>query len=200
MQELPTHSGKSSDRAYAAQKKRLSGFPAIIVTGPHRSGTTFLTEALGQDLGYTVVREEHFGFKGFRKLLWILFWTRVARLRIVVQAPALFHRVPLMARFPWTAIVVVHRPLSEIARSWQHTYAEDGQLLSGDANNAAELRDLGYANGNAAEIKYRLWEEWKRRIRNSFDIDYRSLRDHPMWVRDEARRERGKNWVNRRTG
>ena len=184
---------------YEALLRPLSAFPTIIVTGPHRSGTTFATEALGHDLGYMVVREEHFGFKGFRKLLWIIFWTRVARLRIVVQAPAVFHRVPIIARIPATAIVVMRRPLNEIARSWTHTYGEGGKLLDADENNTRELNDLGYASGNAAEIKYDLWERWKVRLPNTYDLEYHSLRNHSMYVSDEARRERGASWTNRRT-
>ncbi|MCH9050516.1 MAG: hypothetical protein IIA72_05475 [Proteobacteria bacterium] len=178
--------------------EHLRQFPTIIVTGPHRSGTTICAEMIAHDTGHTTIREEAYGFKSLRKFMWLILWTRVAKLPLVIQAPAMFHRLRLFGRLPGTAVVLMRRPLDELREARGRMYGVNGSKLSQEEQNKEELGWLGSDSGDAAEVKYRLWERWKRHVRNPFEVTYSDLADHPLWVRTDVRRGAGRKWHNRR--
>ncbi len=176
----------------------LNRFPTIIVTGPHRSGTTICSEMIALDTRRTTIREGAYGCKNSRKFFWLILWTRVAKLRVVIQAPAMFHRLRVFGRLPGTAVILMRRPLNELREARDRMYADDGSKLSGEEQNREELRWLGFDRADAAELKYQRWEQWKRHVRNPFEVDYSDLANHPLCVPPDERRALGKDWHIRR--
>ena len=168
----------------------------IIVTGPHRSGTTAAAEMIAADTGFEPVREEAFDFYNADRLR-----TLLRREGIVVQCPALFDLMPELSD-PDTAIVLMRRPLAELAASRSRMFAPmSGQQLSADEQNAEQLARLGAEGGDAAALKYQRWAGWRARgaLHHPIELDYAALAQHPMWVPPEQRRRLGKRWHNRRT-
>ncbi len=174
----------------------LRRFKRIIVTGPHRSGTTVATEMIAADTGLEALREESFDFYDESRLRELL-----QRDGIVVQCPALFDLMPALSD-PHTAIVLMRRPLEELASSRSRMFdPTTAHQLSGDAQNEAQLQRLGQSDGDAAALKYSVWDRWRieGRIHHPIELQYADLAKHPMWVSPEDRRKLGKRWHNRRT-
>ncbi len=176
---------------------RLVGFRRIIVTGPHRSGTTIATEMIARELGFESMLEESFEFYRADLLHGLL-----RRRSIVVQCPALFDLMPQLSD-EHTAIVLMRRPLHELDASRKRMYARrTGRQLSAQHQNVAQLRRLeADAGDDAARVKYERWDDWIARdlIHNPVEIEYADLADHPLWVSATDRRRLGPAWHTRRT-
>lgn len=175
----------------------LVDFDQVIVTGPHRAGTTIAAEMIASDLGYQSVREEAFDFYDENALLDLL----DEQLRAVFQCPALFDLMPKLSS-DRRAIVMMRRPLWELWASRNRMYSAEGKRVKAGEQNDRQLERLGAADGDAAQIKYERWEEWKAdaMIHHPFDVEYSSLSVHPLWVPEEDRRDAGRAWHHRRTG
>lgn len=174
----------------------LRGYKRIIVTGPHRSGTTIAAEMIAADTGLEAVREEAFLFYREDMLQGLL-----AREGIVVQCPALFDRMPDFSD-PDTAIVMMRRPLDELEESRGRMFVPGStERFSAEEQNQAQLARLGAAEGDAAALKYARWSDWvdSGRIHHPVEVAYDALKSHPMWVTPEQRRSLGNQWHNRRT-
>lgn len=148
---------------------------AIVVTGPQRSGTTIAAHILAQELGYTYVDENDFGIYDPARATQFL-----RNGRVVLQSPGLMycaHQLP-------ACIVVMRRPLAEIAASekrvgWRESYGGAGYQME----TALYNRNYGFSGQDIAWTKYLCWDMFqKARCDNWFDLDYQSLRDHPLWV------------------
>ncbi|MEL6347391.1 MAG: glycosyltransferase [Myxococcota bacterium] len=174
----------------------LRRFARIIVTGPHRSGTTIAAEMIASDTGFEGVREEEFDFYREDLLRGVL-----ARQQVVIQCPALFDLMPRLSA-PDTAIVLMRRPLDELAASRARMFTPvGGRQLSAEEQNQAQLARLGARDGDAAALKYALWDQWvaEGTLHNPVEVDYHDLSKHPMWVPADQRRKQGRRWHNRRT-
>ena len=175
----------------------LAEFDQIIVTGPHRAGTTIALEMMATDLSYQSVREEAFDFYDEVALFGLLDEQHDS----VFQCPALFDLMPKLSSDS-RAIVMMYRPLWELWASRNRMYSTEGKRVQAKVQNDRQLERLGVAEGDAAQIKYERWEEWKAdgMIHHPFDLEYSSLAAHPLWVPEEDRRQEGKAWHHRRTG
>jgi hypothetical protein len=152
----------------------LREFEKIVVTGPQRAGTTICSRMIAHDLGYEHVDETAIRIHDLHILKLVL---RVGR-RFVVQCPALCSQVHRVAD-ERTAVVMMRRPLADILAS----QARIGWALEGE-----ELFRYGVSDGIAAEVKYRFWDrEQKTVLAHPFEVEYESLRDHPLWVPRELR-------------
>ena len=157
-----------------------------FVTGPQRSGTTFLAHAISYDLGIQHIDEvdfQTFDYAQFREV--------VSRSRAwVAQAPALFHHLSdLRQDFPWAIPVVCRRPISEITASQK-------RIGWGNREEAIERLHLDIAESDQrpiSEIKYEIWDQIKHSYKHFIDIWYCELQEHPLFV--ETRSEFGpKSW------
>lgn len=160
----------------------LARFDQIIVSGPHRSGTTICGEMIAADLGYSSIREEGFGWSKedqFRKLL--------ERRGVVLQAPFfahLLHAIPT-----WTnknlCVVMMLRSLEDIRLSQSKMLTDTGEP-TGDGIREYRLRQ--YHGGTPDPgIVYENWADQKGRIPNWVEVSYDRLAAHPLWVSDRSR-------------
>jgi hypothetical protein len=157
-----------------------------FVTGPQRSGTTFLAHAISYDLGIQHIDEvdfQTFDYAQFREL--------AARSRHwVVQAPALFHHLAALQNdFPTAIPVVVRRRIEDIVASQR-------RINWGVREEGMERRHLGIPESDRrpiAEIKYAIWDRDKQGYRHFVEVPYDDLRQHPLYV--ETRSDYGaKRW------
>lgn len=156
---------------------KLREFDQIVITGPHRAGTTIATKIIAEDLGYLFCAEEGFG-QHFTNLLACIQRSRSAKTSSVYQTPLLSAYAHLLPHN--VAIVFMDRPVSEILASQKRIR---WAFAAGQGNERRELDKYFRDTGTAAEVKYEVWEKYQKpKIRYAFDLDYHSLAEHPLWI------------------
>ncbi len=164
---------------------KLWGDTRVLVTGPHRSGTTIAAKILAKELSFQFVDETE--IHGDR--LEDVFSLYANMRKFVLQAPGLSflcHRMP-------GAIVFMMRRTEDILKSekrigWGSSY---------------ELEKYFRTKGSAPEVKYEAWWMWQKtfpgptktlvtddewispspkEVANKFELDYESIKDHPLYL------------------
>lgn len=135
--------------------ERMKGYGNILVTGPHRSGTTIAAEMIAHDTGMALVREEAFNFRNIK----------LAQ-RMMLERPGAVYQGPYL--LPWAPIlpcyvVYVYRPHREIEASLARCRARGVSMPHFDAAQAAEL-----------------WDYIEPHVTGEV-IDYYSLAAHPLF-------------------
>lgn len=96
----------------------FTDFRRVLVTGPHRSGTTIASEIIAAELGLPAIREcdlAHPRFEGDTEP--DLFWDDVAKMPDgVLQGATTFRWLPNIAKH-FDAVVVVLRDVDDIVKS-----------------------------------------------------------------------------------
>lgn len=148
------------------------GHNKIIVTGPHRTGTTICAEMIGHDTGLPVFREEEFQYRNIIKAHELISIEKgLFEGCGVFQGPYLLPWAPL---FDDCLIVCMRRDIEDIQASIEN------------------LKKRGISTPFfSAEQAYALWE--KMELKHCMEVEYESLRDHPLW--SESR----KGWGHRQT-
>ena len=161
----------------------LDAFNVVLVTGPQRSGTTLVARAIARDTGLYYLDEHAFA------ACFVGAWKKIIKhaRRKVVQCPAMtaFVDEPGIGDREDLAVVFVLRPVEEIIASQERIgWAwEDSELVHYDASE-----------GPIAQVKYDHWFNVQRhRVANSFNVVYRDLEQHPLWVPEDRRRRR-RDW------
>lgn len=149
----------------------------LFVTGPQRSGTTFVSNCLALSFGLKLIDEMEFDahFYGMFKFI------ASKHESWVVHGPALFHRLfDVISDFPDVTIIVVRRDLEEIRRSqerikWDPTIEEIAMN-----KEASDTRSI-------AQVKYDCWDRWKEIVPSYVEYQYSDFKNHPLWVPEEKR-------------
>lgn len=156
--------------------KWLKKYNRIFVTGPQRSGTRICAEIISYDTGHFYIDESDF----FVDSLYMLFSILHIKKKYVIHCPGLCRYIHMFDAKD-NAIILMRRSLKDIIAS-QKRIKWSWEWL--------ELTRYDRSEGKIAEIKYKFWEEnQKKRIKNYFEIDYESLKDHPLWVPSSERSE-----------
>ena len=168
--------------------EHLAKHKKILVTGPHRSGTTFAATAIQHDLKDThgLVKEELCWLPkmGLRRLEYWL----TNPVKVVVQAP---FAADVCHQFLGTFVVFMQRKIDDIEASQKRMYLDDG----GDVFwPGMEMTERGKYHRDdyskrVSEIKYDSWQHQKERIANYFELEYESLSGHPLWIDSAQRKE-----------
>jgi hypothetical protein len=148
----------------------------IVVTGPQRSGTTIAAKMIAHDTGHRYVDEAEFAVYDVEK------WEAIAREedRVVVQCPHML-KVIVDSLPPDIFVVLMRRNLEDIHNSqrridWECRFK----------GNTRELAMFGLVEGDSAQLKYDHWDS-SQKPANFVEIDYESLRNHPLYVAKEHR-------------
>lgn len=157
----------------------------LFVTGPQRSGSTFVANCLAKSHGVKYIDEMEFDahFYGMFKYI------ASKQNSWVVHAPALFHRVfDVIMDFPDVTIVIVRRNIEEIVESEKRI----------DWNPKSQ-REAFFAQDDdsrpISKIKYDYWDKWKSRIPSYVEYEYADFEVHPLWVpKDERKNFTPKQW------
>jgi len=136
--------------------ERLKTHDVIIVTGPHRSGTTIAAEMIAADTGKRMVREEAFEYRDIRAAQEI-----VQAGDCVIQGPYLLPWLPILNAYP----VYINRSHSDIGASLEVLRKKGMRMPFFTAAQALAI-----------------WQ--KMNLGES--VEYESLRQHPLWVNNRA--------------
>lgn len=163
----------------------LKNFPCVVVSGPHRSGTTICGQMIAADTGHRAVREEAFGCSdetNFREWL--------ARDGVVLQAPFMAHRLHYLHEIvdPETVVVVfMRRDVAEIQASQDRLdrYLDDTHKDRGGGVAFYRLRQY-HASSPDPSIVYENWDKQKIRLMHWREVEYASLAAHSLWLNDRT--------------
>lgn len=175
---------KISECAPADIFAHLKPYHYLLLTGPHRAGTTIAAMMMANDLGIDYYEEED-----------TLHWARSPRpdgidlrdffqakdnVAMVLRCPAFCHTVHTYSDVPDLAVVMLVRPLEEIKASQE-------RVRWGYARPQMEYYP-GYAPP-VAGAKYEYWFDVQEEALGdrAFTLEYHSLSRHPMWVPREKR-------------
>ena len=135
--------------------EHLTAFQRIIVTGPHRSGTTIAAEMIAHDTGKPCIREEAFDYRDIKLAASITDG--------VIQGPYLLPWLPILSS-PRTAIVYMKRFGADI----------DASVARLKVSKPFYHWSQGWA----------LWHQIAPLLNNAQVVEYDALRRHPLWVDD----------------
>lgn len=162
----------------------LEKYRFILVSGPHRAGTTITAAMIANDLGYEFkedVQDELETFSGSHQIY----------RPTVFHCPSYCHFIHELADIPGLAAVMVIRDVDEIIASQRRIpWAFEPTQL-----NAYRFRTNpkpAFAiQPPIATVKYRYWQEIQKPIfgKNGYEIRYEDLKSHSMWVHPEQRKD-----------
>jgi hypothetical protein len=165
----------------------LKKYKKILVTGPHRAGTTIATKMIASDLKYLPLLDEQCGVGP--NLEPLTFYLHDYSKPCVCQAP--FAADSCHTFNDDVLVVFMMRDLEDIAASQRRVKLEDGRKFDFAAIIARETRryHTGSLGEPIAQIKYRNWEEQKLHIKHWLELPYTDLENHPMWLPKEQRKD-----------
>jgi hypothetical protein len=147
----------------------------IVVTGPQRTGTTTAGKMIAHDTGHRYVDEIEFAVYDFVR------WREIVKEdHVVIQCPHML-KVILDSPPPGIFVVLMRRDLDGIHASERRIGWE-----SRFKGNTKELVMFGVAEGDSAQLKYEYWNSSPKPAK-FVEVDYESLRDHPLYVAKEHR-------------
>lgn len=151
-------------------------YRVVLVTGPQRSGTTFVARVIAHDTGRLYVDEDAFDIHGMAA------WRRLVESSsdAVIQCPSMMHLVRTVPSD--CLVVVVRRPLDAIGAS-ERRICWDGERLEVGRFSGVEV-DVTAGESRAAAVKYAWWADHRSDVPHWVEVDYESLSDHPLWVED----------------
>ena len=156
--------------------EHLTQYRIVLVTGPQRSGTTIAAKMIAADTGLAFVDENDFGVKDIAP------WgdmVTTARKR-VIQCPSMCRFVHWFGGYDDVAVVLMRRDVEDIIRS---------ERRIGWSLEAFELSRYAAVDGPISAVKYGYWDNYQKTfIKHAFEVGYRSLADHPLWLPDDARK------------
>jgi hypothetical protein len=192
----------------------IKGFERIIIVGNQRSGTTFTGQAIAKSLSFKSIDEAAFHTKDVDKFKKIF-----KQQNIVVQAPGLTHLVHnfvgkndlviFMVR-KWSDIFKsIYRTNGQMSQ-WvlmndmydvNRYYYSFGYYKDSDGNKhelydkkdercEAIYDEVVDRNSFHLDVIYKMWKNFQRDlIPNYIELDYESMKLHPMWVDKKYRKE-----------
>jgi hypothetical protein len=150
----------------------------LFVTGPQRSGTTFVSNCLSSSFNLPLIDESEFDahFYGRFKFL------ANKQEQWIVHGPALFHKVfDVLNDFPDVTFVVVRRNVKDIVKS-------QDRISWKPSSERRHMNVPSHDKRPIAQIKYEYWDRWKNDLSSWVEYEYDDFEVHPLWV-DKTRRK-----------
>lgn len=159
----------------------------LVLVGPARSGSTFVSHCLAKSYGLKHIDEMEFDVF-FLDIFFNI--TKRAGDSWVAHAPGLFTDMfKILERIPEVTFVLVKRDIQEI----QNSQLRVGLNMEHDKRRLF----LNEATGSqhVAQVQYNYWEKWKKYLPSWVEYNYRDFENHPLWLEDEARTNfKAKQW------
>lgn len=153
--------------------EHFSEYERVLVTGPQRSGTRICGKMIACDTGFKYFDEVLFSVNHLHTFKQLL----SKHTKSVFQCPGLSHIIEKFST-ERTAIIFMIRPIASIILSQQRI-----KWVS-----SAEVKNYDVSIHPICEAKYIKWYSVQRsRCHHYFEIDYISLKDHPLWIPSHKR-------------
>ena len=150
-----------------------NNFNKILVTGAHRSGTTFAAAAIAHDLNMLFYPEEN--ILGGNLRYFSIF--NNTHNEFVLQAPGISshcHNLDV------DVVIFMNRDPDAVIKS-MHKLSDN--VVTGEFNKILRLYGAEYTKLDIQTAKLKIFTDIQRKhIKHSFILEYESLKDHPYWV------------------
>lgn len=162
-------------------------FEKIVVVGPQRSGTRFTAYAISHDLGYDFLDQTQIGLTNFGMMK-----TQLDKHeRCVIQGTGCTCKIHELGRED-VLVVWVRRNTADILASQK-------RIQWGESCERGRIPKPYQDSEPLCEGRYRYWTEvQKAQVPHWIEIDYESLRKHPLFIdrntRWGQRGGKGFNW------
>jgi len=152
----------------------LRGRRIILVVGPQRAGTTIASVMIANDLDYEYLRSEDFGS-------WEVFLGNRNK-PCVIRCPEYTAKAHWHTNVDLLAVVIIRRPVMEIIASQERV---------GWGFEVAEMLNYPGYKPPVSKAKYDYWDNVQKYVLgdSAFEIEYKSLIAHPMWIPPERRQD-----------
>jgi hypothetical protein len=160
----------------------LKKYRFILVSGPHRSGTTITAAMIANDLGYEFredVQDQLETFTGSHQIY----------RPTVFHCPSYCHFIHQLVGIPNLAAIMVIRDIEAIIASQKRIpWAFEPTQLNA-YRFRAHPKPVFAVQSPIATVKYRYWQEVQKPIfgEDGYEIHYGDLKRHSMWVNPEQR-------------
>ncbi len=165
---------------------KKQGYKRILVTGAHRSGTTFAGVALAHDLGQPFYPEEN--IRGGNLVLMDKFVK--THPRFIMQAPGLSvncHKVDV------DLVIFMKRNFVDTIEGMKIL---SGRVIQYEFDRIVRMYGEQYGEYSLPEAKFRVFKDIQAPlIKNYAYLDYESLEGHALWTPENERQ----NWHIRQT-
>lgn len=171
------------------------GYNRIVISGPQRSGTTYLAKELANDIQYKHIDEKDFGFHSVRK-----FTTFLNNERVVIQAPAVTHILQAIDTEN-TLVVFMMRPDKDIIKSedridWHNTQSiyEFKKYKNYFVNYTDKINEFK----RSSPMKKWFWQNiQKSRMKvDHIELPYDIVKQTKNYVDPEGRKQFGAKQIN----
>ena len=169
----------------------LKPFNKVIVTGPPRAGTTITANIIAKSIGYKFIDELWYDGADAKKLWFLLNLPR----KFVIQMTAFIKQLDYVIKDrDNVAVVLVKRDINDIDTSLEHTKtfgnSDIVSMLPHPEYRKWLLNHYGLTEGCIPKIIYDyFYKHTKDKIKNYFEVEYESFKNHPLWIDKPARRE-----------
>jgi len=163
--------------------KDLAKYRVILVTGPHRSGTTICARMIANDTGHDFVIEDEFAFANLAQLS---AYVHSSYGPVVIQCPFLSHVIDdlkylIDLDYSEALVVMMHRHRPDIIRSEQKSKVDFYTVGMRTKQSYNDETDR-----HPSDTKYSAWEDQCKCVPHAMDVGYESLKDHPLWIEDRS--------------
>lgn len=157
----------------------------LFITGPQRSGTTFIANCLAHSFNIHFIDESEFDAHFYGKFKYLA----KQHENWVVHGPALFHNVfDVINDFPDVTFVVVRRKIEDIL-------ASQSRISWTDYQERVNMNVPEWDSRPISEIKYSAWDNWKNILPSWVEYQYDDFEVHPFFVPKERRQNfHSKQW------
>lgn len=156
----------------------------ILVTGPQRTGSTFVSHCLAEDLDIPHFDEGLFSATNYEAFLDIAKENE----NWVIHGPAILHKIlDINSIFPDACFVVIRRPIADIVKSERRINWSDA-----DERHSFSAWDDPRP---ISVIKYEFWDSVKHQLTEWQEFEYEQFKTHRLWIDEENRLEfHSKQW------
>ena len=176
--------------------KKLSSYKRIIVTGPNRTGTTYFSNLLAEELDYEHIDEDRYRYDEG------VFEWYFKKTNIVVQGPGMSYKAhSLCDEYDDVCIVFMMRSIDDIKKSSQRirdqnrTFSErwerfervfmryiSDRIIGNSVNDYIPSQEQ-FDSGSSAKFRYQVWENIQKPLcKNYLEVHYDELKSHDTFI------------------
>lgn len=150
----------------------------FFVTGPQRSGSTFVSHCIAEEYSAPHVDEAEFDVYSTGMMHKLV----EDKQSWVVHGPGLFTEMfEIQEKIPDVIFVVIRRSVEEIIESQE-------RINWSDEIERKRLWMYSHDTRPVSEIKYYYWDKWKNYLNQWIEYQYADFAGHPLWVEKDQRK------------
>ena len=152
----------------------------LVVVGPSRSGSTFVSHCLAKSYDLKHIDEMEFDAYFLDVFFEI---AKEAGDSWIAHAPGLFADMfKILEKIPDVTFVIVKRDIEEIQNSQFRI------KLNMEHDKRKLFLNTETGDQHVAQVQYSHWDKWKKYLPCWVEYSYKDFENHPFWVADEARK------------